>query len=69
MTTPIRREDLVDRNEAAEILGIHPNTIDRMGRERELRRYRVRGVRGVLYLRTEVEGAIEEIPHDEAATS
>ena len=56
----ITREDLVNRHEAAAILGVHPNTIDNMGKSATLRRFRIRGVRGAFYLRTEVESCIEE---------
>lgn len=64
MTAPqkVRREDLVDRHGAAKILGVHPNTVDRLGLDGDLTRYRVKGVRGVLYLRTEIEDCIQPIP-------
>jgi hypothetical protein len=65
-TMRVRREDLVSRQEAADILQIHPNMIDRMGRERILRRYIIKGVRRVFYLRSEVEDCIVELgPGDE----
>lgn len=63
MTEPkVRRADLVNRREAARILGIHPNTVDRLGHDGTLTRYHIKGVRGVMYLRSEVEGAIEPEP-------
>ena len=64
-TARVRREDLVNRHEAAEILGVHPNTIDRLSKLQSngsppvLRRYRIRAVRGAFYLRADVEDMIE----------
>lgn len=64
-TARVRREDLVNRYEAAKILGVHPNTIDKLGKPgadgspATLRRYRIRSVRGAFYLRTDVEDCIE----------
>lgn len=55
------REDLVDRHEAARILGVHPNTIDRLGKTKVLKRWSIRGVRGVFYVRTDVEACIQPV--------
>jgi hypothetical protein len=65
-TMRVRREDLVSRQEAADILGVHPNQIDKMGRDRILRRFTIKSVRRIFYLRSEVEGCIVELgPDDE----
>lgn len=58
----MRREDLVDRHEAATILGVHPNSIDQMAADKVLHKYHIRGLRKILFLRTEVEDCIEPVP-------
>jgi hypothetical protein len=63
----IRRDELATREEAAEILGVHPNTIDRLGKPgpgQVLRRYAIRGVRGTFYLKTAVEDCIIPLDND-----
>lgn len=64
-TMRVRRDELVSRQEAAEILHLHPNIIDRMGREKILTRYKIAGVRRVFYLKAQVESCIVEMDPDE----
>lgn len=65
MTTPARepkRSDMIDRIEAARILGCHPKSIDRLGREKILQRYRLVGDPRILYDRVAVEACLDPIP-------
>jgi DNA-binding transcriptional MerR regulator len=57
MTTPadIRIEDLINRTDAARLLKIHPNTLDREANKAGLRKFRRRDDRRVFFLRTEIE--------------
>jgi hypothetical protein len=61
---PIRREDLISRQAAAHLLGIHRNTMDKAARDAGMKKHKVRGDNRVYYLRAEVEKIemIEEIP-------
>ena len=71
MTAPagrLSRAELCTRTEAAEILGCHPNTIDRLGREKTLKRYGIRGMKHtILYSRDEVANCIHEIDDEDVA--
>jgi hypothetical protein len=58
----VRREDLVTRGEAAALLQVHPNSIDQLAEDGIIRRYHIRGLRGIYFLRTEVEDCIEPVP-------
>ena len=70
MTAPtgrLTRAELCTRTEAAEILGVHPNTIDRLGREKTLSRYGIKGMKHtILYSREQVANCIVEIDEDVA---
>jgi excisionase family DNA binding protein len=63
-TVKVRRVDLVDRHEAAEILGVHPNSIDQLAEDKVIRKYHIRGLRKILFLRAEVEDCIEPVPEE-----
>lgn len=60
-----RLSDLIDRHAAAEIMHVHPNTIDRLARAGILTKYRRHGKAQVFYDRTQVEACAEPIPVDE----
>lgn len=69
MTPPVRRrfrrEELCDRHEAAEMLGIHVNSVDRLGRDKILSRYGIKGMtHTVLYSREQVAGLIIELDEE-----
>jgi predicted site-specific integrase-resolvase len=57
--------DLIDRDAAAEILGIHPQTVMRYGREGKLTRYRIGpriNTRAILrFSKTEVETLRDQV--------
>lgn len=58
---PIRRADLISRRAAAEMLGVHANTLDRWMHEAGAKKYRVRGDNRIFYLRSEVETCSDPI--------
>jgi predicted site-specific integrase-resolvase len=55
-TADVRPEDLINRTDAAKLLKIHVNTLDRAVREGGLRRFRRRDDRRVFFLREEIQG-------------
>jgi hypothetical protein len=55
-TADVRPEDLINRTDAAKLLKIHVNTLDRAVRESGLRRFRRRDDRRVFFLREEIQG-------------
>lgn len=65
MTLPTDRQpklsDLIDRHEAARIMGCHANTIDRMAAAGLLKKYRRHGKQQVFYDRIKVEACAEPI--------
>lgn len=52
----VRREDLISRRAAAELLGIHANTLDRAAKQAGLRKYKVLGDNRIFYRRDEIGG-------------
>lgn len=54
MTTPPGIEDLISRMDAAKLIGVHVNTIDREVRKAGLRRFRRRGDSRIFFLRDEI---------------
>ena len=58
---PVRREDLISRQAAAELLKVHPNTSDRWLAEHGAQKYRIRGDGRIFYLRTAVAACADPI--------
>ena len=57
----------MSRREVADWLRIHPNSVDKLGRDGILRRHRIEGLDVLVYLRKEVEGiVVEEDQHPES---
>jgi hypothetical protein len=55
VTAPPRVEDLINRTDAAKLLKIHVNTLDREARKLGWRRFKRRGDARVFFLRADVE--------------
>lgn len=55
MTASVRREDVISRGEAAALLDIHVNTVDRWAKKAGLKKYRKHGDNRVFYLRSEID--------------
>jgi predicted site-specific integrase-resolvase len=64
MATPTE-DDLIDRDTAAEMLGVHPKTVERYYREGKLSRYQIgprTNTRAVLrYSKTQVEKLRDQV--------
>jgi helix-turn-helix protein len=58
-------DDLIDRDTAAEMLGVHPKTVERYYRERKISRYQIgprTNTRAVLrYSKTEIEALRDKV--------
>jgi hypothetical protein len=50
----------MSRQEVADFLRIHPNSVDKLARDGVLRRHRILGLKSLLYLRDEVKGIVVE---------
>lgn len=59
----------MSRQEVADYLRVHPNSVDKLARNGVLTRYRVEGMNQLLYKRDEVAGIVFEDEHPDSNAS